>query len=130
MFSLTCAECSNKSLTWEPFWDLSLPITGAGSVIECMNEYQKTEQLSDENSPFCSKCNEKRKMTKKLEISRCPNILILHLKRFGKGGKKNHNLIMFPIEQLKIKTESYKLQGQFLHTFSLYKSSDILTPKF
>ena len=100
-----------------------MPINGTGSIIECITEYQKSEDLEGEDEPTCEQCKEKRPMRKQLSISKCPSLLILHLKRFGNGGQsgsKDISLITFPIENLKIRTETYKLQGKTNSTNDSY----------
>ena len=38
--------------TFEPFWDLSLSISGQTSLPQCINEFQKIEHLDGDESPF------------------------------------------------------------------------------
>eukprot|EP00118_Oscarella_pearsei_P021458 m.240850 g.240850 ORF g.240850 m.240850 type:complete len:598 (+) comp40197_c1_seq18:37-1830(+) len=116
--TVECQTCFNKSITYDPFWDLSLPIPrkrqssypsssayGSSSyysssyssrdrlglnafpteqnLASCFKLFTKEETLEGENSPFCEKCNTKRKSTKCLKLARLPPILVIHLKRFG-----------------------------------------------
>ena len=51
---------------------------------------------------LCSKCNEKRRCTKRYSIEKLPKILVIHLKRFLKvryNNKINLN-VDYPIESL------------------------------
>ncbi|CAF4576597.1 unnamed protein product, partial [Rotaria magnacalcarata] len=41
------------------------------------------EELDGDEEPMCNKCKKKRPCTKKLSIQKCPEILVLHLKRFS-----------------------------------------------
>lgn len=55
------------------------------------------------NHRHCPKCNRSRKSSKELSISRLPNILIIHLKRFETKGvwrDKLNNFVDFPIRNL------------------------------
>ena len=54
---------------------------------ECFNESSKSEVLSEDNAWYCSRCKERRRATKTLEIWTVPDILIIHLKRFS--GARN-----------------------------------------
>jgi ubiquitin carboxyl-terminal hydrolase 4/11/15 len=70
---------------------------------ECFNESSKSEVLSEDNAWYCSRCKERRRATKTLEIWTVPDILIIHLKRFS--GARNfrdkiEDLVDFPIEGL------------------------------
>jgi len=72
--ALKCSECRNVSLTFDPFWDLSLPIAKSfysneqTQLEECLSNFTKEETLDGDEKPFCEKCKARRKMTKKLSI--------------------------------------------------------------
>jgi ubiquitin C-terminal hydrolase len=53
---------------------------------------------------MCAKCKQKRPCTKKLSIQKCPEILVLHLKRFSQmyGRTKLNTLVDFPITNLRL----------------------------
>lgn len=60
------------------------------------------EILDGDNKPLCSRCNEKRRCTKRYSIEKLPKILVIHLKRFSKirfNNKINLN-VDYPIESL------------------------------
>ncbi|KAJ3304357.1 Ubiquitin carboxyl-terminal hydrolase 21 [Kappamyces sp. JEL0829] len=75
-----CQYCGHVSITFETFWDLSIPVSPAGAQIytrieSCLQEYFKEELLE---TPYkCDKCKCLRQATKQLSISRFPNILVL-----------------------------------------------------
>ncbi|KAF2144177.1 uncharacterized protein K452DRAFT_325417 [Aplosporella prunicola CBS 121167] len=72
---------------------------------DCFAETAKTEVLSEENAWYCNRCKELRRASKTLEIWTAPDILVIHLKRFGanRGFRdKIDILIDFPIEGLDI----------------------------
>jgi ubiquitin carboxyl-terminal hydrolase 4/11/15 len=73
---------------------------------ECFTETSKSEVLSEDNAWYCSRCKERRRATKTLEIWTVPDILIIHLKRFS-GHRtfrdKMDNLIDFPVEGLDLR---------------------------
>jgi ubiquitin C-terminal hydrolase len=53
---------------------------------------------------MCAKCKQKRPCTKKLSLQKCPEILVLHLKRFSqmRGRTKLNTYVDFPITNLKL----------------------------
>ncbi|XP_048588927.1 ubiquitin carboxyl-terminal hydrolase 2 isoform X2 [Nematostella vectensis] len=112
--TLICLECGFKSVTFDPFWDLSLPIprksgsgysssryTGGGDVDirDCMELFTKEEVLDGDERPTCEKCKKKRKSTKKFTVQRFPRILVIHLKRFSGYGfrSKLQTNVVFPV---------------------------------
>ncbi|XP_033100185.1 ubiquitin carboxyl-terminal hydrolase 2-like [Anneissia japonica] len=99
---LECSECQNCSVTFDPFWDLSLPIPRNkrdATLIDCLKEFTKQEVLEGEERPMCSKCKMKRKCLKSFSIQRFPKILVIHLKRFS-GYSKLSNFVDFPVSNL------------------------------
>jgi ubiquitin carboxyl-terminal hydrolase 4/11/15 len=53
------------------------------SLEDCFMETGKREKLSEDNAWYCNNCKELRQATKTLEIWTCPDIVVVHLKRFG-----------------------------------------------
>jgi ubiquitin carboxyl-terminal hydrolase 2/21 len=53
---------------------------------------------------MCAKCKQKRRCTKKFSIQKCPEILVLHLKRFSqmRGRTKLNTDVDFPLTNLKL----------------------------
>ena len=77
----------------------------AGATLdECFQESAKSEVLSEDNAWYCNRCKEFRRATKTLELWTVPDILVVHLKRFGSGGRFGRDkvdlLVEFPIEGL------------------------------
>ena len=68
-------------------------------LLDLLEKFGKLEQLTIDNKWFCPKCKTDQLAEKKIEIFTCPEILILHLKRF-KNFSKLENLVKFPIENL------------------------------
>lgn len=80
---------------------------------DCLNLFTKKEKLDKDNAWYCNKCKEHKQATKKMEIWKTPDILIIHLKRFktsrvssigsfyySTGSKKVTATIDFPIKGL------------------------------
>ncbi|KAK3645531.1 hypothetical protein LTR22_014695 [Elasticomyces elasticus] len=70
---------------------------------DCFVETGKREILSEDNAWYCNRCKEMRQAAKTLEIWTIPDILIVHLKRFG-GNRSFRDkidvLVDYPIEGL------------------------------
>ncbi|KAK3920129.1 Ubiquitin carboxyl-terminal hydrolase 2, partial [Frankliniella fusca] len=84
--TLKCTVCGHCSVTFDPFWDLSLPIpsrTGQLRLHQCLEHFTREEVLDGDEKPTCAKCQTRRKCTKSFSIQKFPKILVLHLKRFS-----------------------------------------------
>ncbi|OMJ24105.1 Ubiquitin carboxyl-terminal hydrolase 4 [Smittium culicis] len=88
---------TSNSLYSQP--DKSKPVT----LYECFNEFVTEEQLGEQDSWYCSECKDFRQATKKLDLWRLPEILVIHLKRFDHSrqwSNKINTLVDFPLEGL------------------------------
>jgi len=89
--TLQCTVCGHCSVTFDPFWDLSLPLpsnrNSSVKLHHCLDLFAKEEILDGDEKPTCSKCQTRRKCTKKFSIHKFPQILVLHLKRFSPGER-------------------------------------------
>ncbi|RKP07763.1 hypothetical protein THASP1DRAFT_5313, partial [Thamnocephalis sphaerospora] len=105
---LQCGKCSKRSTTYSPFMFLSLPIPkkrGSCSIYACLSEFTAEETLKGENAWHCPQCKKARSSTKKLTISRLPDVLIIHLKRFSFQGPfrdKLETMVDFPTKGLEL----------------------------
>ncbi|BFZ56679.1 ubiquitin-specific protease doa4 [Savitreella phatthalungensis] len=109
---LKCLTCGQTSTTYNAFTTLSLPIPkksihsggGPGVTLEdCVEEFCKTEAMEGDDSWFCSRCKQLRRASKKLSISRMPDVLLVHFKRFESKGPwrdKINTPIHFPTNGL------------------------------
>lgn len=107
---LTCLTCGKTSTTYNAFLYLSLPIPptarGMGNKVtlaQCLDAFTKDEILDKADAWHCPKCNKPRRATKKLTISRLPQVLLIHLKRFSFKGPftdKIETNVTFPTSNL------------------------------
>ncbi|KAL7273702.1 hypothetical protein RUND412_003422 [Rhizina undulata] len=70
---------------------------------DCLDEFAKNEILSEEDPWYCPRCKEHRRASKKFELWKCPDILVVHLKRFSSSRNfrdKIDALIDCPVEGL------------------------------
>ncbi|KAJ5773808.1 Peptidase C19 ubiquitin carboxyl-terminal hydrolase 2 [Penicillium paradoxum] len=83
------------------------------SLDECLDEFSKEEILSQADSWYCPQCKTHVSATKKFELWRTPDILVVQLKRFSQFrgrlyGNKINTVIDFPLEGLDL---SSRVQG-------------------
>ncbi|KAJ2001738.1 hypothetical protein H4R26_003973, partial [Coemansia thaxteri] len=70
---------------------------------ECLAEFTRAEMLGDDDLWYCGKCKEQQKATKKFDLWRVPEILVVHLKRFQHSRAwrdKIDAFVDFPLESL------------------------------
>lgn len=73
------------------------------SLNDCLDEFEKEEILSEQDMWYCPRCKEHRRASKKFDLWKTPDILIVHLKRFSSSGWRRDKLeihVDFPIEGL------------------------------
>lgn len=100
-----------------------------GITIEaCLDEFERDEILSEQDMWYCPRCKEHRRASKKFDLWKTPDILVMHLKRFSSSGFRRDKidvLVDFPLENLDItsrvlqkedgKQEIYDLIGVDCH---------------
>ena len=105
---LRCTTCKNTSTTYEAFYSISveIPRKGKGDIYDCLHSYCQEEKLSGDEVWKCPYCKCEREATKKITITRAPQILVVHFKRFSASksetARKLHTPINFPLHQLNI----------------------------
>ncbi|KAL7627005.1 hypothetical protein AAE478_003781 [Parahypoxylon ruwenzoriense] len=98
------------------------------SLEACLDEFEREEILSEQDMWYCPRCKEHRRASKKFDLWKTPDILIIHLKRFSSSGFRRDKLevlVDFPLENLDItsrvlqredgKQEIYDLIGVDCH---------------
>ncbi|XP_044762795.1 ubiquitin carboxyl-terminal hydrolase 8-like isoform X2 [Coccinella septempunctata] len=126
--TLKCTFCGHCSVTFDPFWDLSLPIpmrTGQLRLSQCLESFTREETLDGDEKPTCSKCKERRKCTKSFSIQKFPKILVIHLKRFSPTERFRGKLsvtVDFPLEGLDM--SKYAAEEVTSSRYNLYAVSN------
>ncbi|KIW14433.1 hypothetical protein PV08_07216 [Exophiala spinifera] len=98
---LRCLTCKRTSTTYEAFYSISIeiPRSGAGHIYDCLNSYCREEKLSE--LWRCPYCKGEREATKQIILTRLPQFLVIHFKRFAASkhekAKKIHTPIEFPL---------------------------------
>ena len=103
---LRCTTCGNTSTTYEAFYSISveIPRSGHGDIRECLRSYCQEERLSGDEVWKCPSCKCEREATKRITLTRLPQVLVIHFKRFSasktESARKVHTPIDFPLHGL------------------------------
>ncbi|CAH8616967.1 unnamed protein product [Schistosoma bovis] len=84
---VTCHSCLKVSARDEQCFNLSMDITCARSLQQCLCNYIRSEELSGQNAYKCENCHQLRPAMRKCTIYRAPPILIIQLNRFSRHQK-------------------------------------------
>lgn len=126
--ALTCTVCDYQSNTFDPFWDLSLPIPknkNPVTLLHCFDHFTQEEYLDGDERPTCARCKKRQRCRKQFSIQRFPKVLIIHLKRFNQGSfyrSKLSTKVEFPIKQLDL--SPYAAQHRGSPVYNLYAVSN------
>ncbi|KAJ3116892.1 Ubiquitin carboxyl-terminal hydrolase 36 [Nowakowskiella sp. JEL0407] len=93
-----CLSCKHKSITQDPFMDLSLELRNCDSLQACLAQFTKAEILNKGNQYRCEKCAKLVDAKKRITIGEAPAVLTIQLKRFDFGfmmGTKINKHIAF-----------------------------------
>ena len=128
--SLECQQCNNIQDTFDPMMYLSLPFPASHKnpgksfkLEDLFEEFTKKETLDE--SIDCSSCKKKTPFTKKIDIWKSPNILIIHFKRFSyskEGGiEKIENMVEFELKNMSISkaVKGYQLDKAEYNLFAI-----------
>lgn len=73
----------------------------------CLDEFERQEILSEQDMWYCPRCKKHQRASKKFELWKTPDILVIHLKRFSSSGFRRDKLevlVQFPLEGLDLTT--------------------------
>jgi ubiquitin carboxyl-terminal hydrolase 4/11/15 len=76
------------------------------NIYDCIKLFTRPERLGKDDAWYCSNCKDFRQATKKFDIWKSPEILIIHLKRFQVVGSRREKIsipVEFPIQGLSLK---------------------------
>nr|AAM52759.1 SD04548p [Drosophila melanogaster] len=130
--TVKCVACHKESATYESFSNLSLELPPNSNVCQlnqCMDMYFSGERI---HGWKCPSCKTKRDAIKKLDISKLPPVLVVHLKRFyadpSNSGSymKKQNYLRFPLENLDMNPYIARAESRAVtpKTYQLYAVSN------
>uniref|UniRef100_A0A0K8TRZ2 Ubiquitin carboxyl-terminal hydrolase n=1 Tax=Tabanus bromius TaxID=304241 RepID=A0A0K8TRZ2_TABBR len=125
--TLKCTTCGNTSVTFDPFWDLSVPLPSSSrcKLDACLDFFIREEVLDGDEMPTCSKCQTRRKCTKSLTVQRFPKYLVIHLKRFSETRwSKLSNIVEFPTGEKELNMGPYASNSSSNSLYTLYGISN------
>ncbi|NWX22908.1 UBP50 hydrolase, partial [Aegotheles bennettii] len=104
-YDITCLECKATTNRPETFTVLSLPIPSkrACSLQDCLKCFFQQDTLTWNNQIHCSWCGTKQDAAVKGTMTKAPQIIIFHLKRFEWQDKHKGKLstaISYPLSNL------------------------------
>ena len=94
---------------------------------DCLDEFGKEEILSEMDTWYCPRCREHRRATKKFELWKTPDILVMHLKRFSNSGWRRDKLdvlVDFPIENLDLSSRVIETEEGKSEIYDLFAVDD------
>ncbi|KAH0659563.1 hypothetical protein KY289_028311 [Solanum tuberosum] len=97
------------------------------SLYKCLEAFLKEEPLGPEDMWFCPGCKEHRQATKKLDLWRLPEILVIHLKRFSYSRfikNKLETYVDFPTHDLDLSSYMAYKDGKSSYRYMLYAISN------
>ena len=94
---------------------------------DCLNEFGKEEILSEMDTWYCPRCKEHRRASKKFELWKTPDILVMHLKRFSSSAMRRDKLdifVDFPIEGLDLTSRVIESKEGKQEVYDLFAVDD------
>ncbi|XVF47045.1 hypothetical protein PTKIN_Ptkin03bG0077700 [Pterospermum kingtungense] len=97
------------------------------SLYKCLQAFLMEEPLGPEDMWYCPGCKEHRQASKKLDLWRLPEILVIHLKRFSYNRflkNKLETFVDFPIDDLDLSNYIGYKNGELSNRYMLYAVSN------
>ncbi|PJF18595.1 hypothetical protein PSACC_01589 [Paramicrosporidium saccamoebae] len=79
----------------------------AVSLQDCLDLFTMEERLSADELWYCKRCKDHQQASKKMDLWRLPNVLVIHLKRFSYSrlwGEKVSTRVDYPINGLDLRS--------------------------
>ncbi|KAB2065688.1 hypothetical protein ES319_A09G106200v1 [Gossypium barbadense] len=97
------------------------------SLYKCLQAFLMEEPLGPEDMWYCPRCKEHRQASKKLDLWRLPEIVVIHLKRFSYNRflkNKLETYVDFPIDNLDLSNYIGSRNGELSNRYMLYAVSN------
>ncbi|XP_047141245.1 ubiquitin carboxyl-terminal hydrolase 32 isoform X2 [Hydra vulgaris] len=97
------------------------------SLDTCLKNFTEEEELGDDETWYCSKCNMHRKIAKKFDIWKLPPILVIHLKRFhmiNNQWVKSNKHVRFPFDSFNPSVYMTKIKKSLSSNMSCKETHD------
>ncbi|KAL6521225.1 hypothetical protein OROGR_017794 [Orobanche gracilis] len=97
------------------------------SLYNCVDAFLKEEPLGPDDMWYCPNCKAHRQASKKLDLWRLPEILVIHLKRFSYTRffkNKLEAFVDFPIDEFDLSNFITRKTNNVCHRYMLYAVSN------
>ncbi|XP_020583150.1 ubiquitin carboxyl-terminal hydrolase 8 [Phalaenopsis equestris] len=97
------------------------------SLYACLETFLKEEPLGPEDMWYCPSCKKHQQASKKLDLWRLPEVLVIHLKRFSYNRytkNKLETLVDFPIKGLDLSNYIVSKTQELKNKYDLYAISN------
>lgn len=97
------------------------------SLYACLETFLKEEPLGPEDMWYCPSCKKHQQASKKLDLWRLPEVLVIHLKRFSYNRytkNKLETLVDFPIKGLDLSNYIVSKTQELRNKYELYAISN------
>ncbi|KAJ3701575.1 hypothetical protein LUZ61_005280 [Rhynchospora tenuis] len=97
------------------------------SLYACLDAFLREEPLVPEDMWYCPRCKEQRQASKKLDLWRLPDVLVIHLKRFSFSRSTKHKLetyVDFPVHNLDLTNYVANKRSPHCKIYELYALSN------
>lgn len=97
------------------------------ALYKCLEAFLKEEPLGPDDMWYCPNCKEHRQASKKLDLWRLPEVLVIHLKRFSYSRflkNKLETFVDFPVHDLDLSTYMTHRNDQLSNRYMLYAISN------
>nr|XP_043625823.1 ubiquitin carboxyl-terminal hydrolase 8-like [Erigeron canadensis] len=97
------------------------------SLYKCLEAFLKEEPLGPEDMWYCPKCMKHCQASKKLDLWRLPEVLIIHLKRFSYNQffkDKLETFVDFPVDDFDLSNYTVHKDSQSSFRYKLYAVSN------
>ena len=119
--SIKCESCGYTSNKFENFCDLSLEVKDITTLKKSLKHLIQEEKVPDY---FCDNCNTKVTIQKRITLSKLPNTLFLHLKRFTFEKGINQKILSGFKFYLKLNLQNYCTEIYQNETDDIYYKND------
>ncbi|KAJ1275321.1 hypothetical protein BS78_05G127000 [Paspalum vaginatum] len=97
------------------------------SLYSCLDAFLREEPLVPEDMWYCPRCKQQRQASKKLDLWRLPEVLVIHLKRFSfsrSTKQKLETFVNFPIHGLDLTNYIANKKSSERQIYELYAVSN------
>ncbi len=94
---------------------------------DCLDEFGREEILSEADTWYCPRCKLHRRASKKFELWKTPDILIMHLKRFSSAQYRRDKLdiyVHFPLTDLDLTSRVLETEEGKQEIYDLFAVDD------